>query len=94
MRISVLSVLLSLITIGCASGTGGVVPIGPDTYMLGGQGRYTDLSGSAVKARYFQEAEKHCAASNKVMVPVGSTGQDAGFGTYASAEVQFRCVIR
>jgi hypothetical protein len=38
--------------VGCAGmGSGGVVPIGPDMYMLGGLGEFTDFSSSAVKAR-------------------------------------------
>ena len=79
---------------GCATSTGGVVKIGPDAYMLGGLGKYTDFSGSAVKARFFEEAGKYCAQQNRVMIPVHSTGQDSGFGTYASAEVQFRCAAQ
>lgn len=77
---------------GCATGTDGVVEIGPDTYMVGGLGRFTDYSSSAVKARLYQDAAKYCTARNRVMVPVNSVGQDSGFGTYASAEVQFRCL--
>lgn len=84
-------VSISLVT-ACATGTDGIVEIGPDTYMVGGLGRFTDYSSSAVKARLYQDAAKHCAGKNKVMVPVNSVGQDSGFGTYASAEVQFRCV--
>lgn len=78
----------------CATGTNGPVQIGPDTYMLGGHGRYIDTSGSVVKARFFEEAGSYCLKKNRVMVPVASTGQDSGFGSYASAEVQFRCVSR
>ena len=77
---------------GCATGTDGVVQMGPDMYMIGGHGKFTDYSGSAVKARFYQDAAKYCQAKNRVMLPVNSTGQDSGFGTYASAEVQFRCV--
>jgi hypothetical protein len=80
--------------VACATGTNGVVAIGPDTYMVGGHGKFTDYSGSAVKARFFEEASKYCADKGRTMVPVNSTGQDSGFGTYASAEVQFRCVGR
>ena len=96
MRTSILASLLlaSVVLAGCASGTEGPVAIGPDTYMLGGQGRYTDTSGSVVKARFFEQAGTFCAKNGRVMVPTGSTGQDSGFGTYASAEVQFRCVPR
>ena len=66
--------------------------MGPDMYMVGGQGKFTDFSGSAVKARFYRDATEYCGAKNRVMLPVNSTGQDSGFGTSASAEVQFRCV--
>lgn len=80
---------------GCATtGTNGVVNIGPDLYMIGGHGGFTDHSGSAVKARFFEQAQQFCAQKNQVMQPVNSTGQDSGYGTYASAEVQFRCVAK
>lgn len=79
---------------GCATtGTDGVVPIGPDLYMVGGLGRFTDFSSSAVKARLFQEASKHCVDMGRVMLPANSVGKDSGLGTYASAEVQFRCLL-
>lgn len=84
----------SMTLIGCATtGTDGVVQIGPDLYMIGGLGKFTDFSASAVKARMFQEGAKYCADQGRVMSPVNSTGQDSGLGTYASAEVQFRCLV-
>jgi len=87
-----LYILLAAITLyGCATGTDGVVEIGPNTYMLGGLGGMTDYSGSAVKARFFKEAAKYCADKGMAMTPISSTGQDSTFGNYASAEVQFRC---
>lgn len=60
--------------------------------MIGGLGQFTDFSAGAVKARMFQQAAKYCADQGRVMSPVGSTGKDSGIGTYASAEVQFRCL--
>lgn len=91
-RLSASALLLAILLIGCATGTDGVVQIGPDMYMLGGQGKYTDFSGSAVKARFFEEAARYCTQRNRVMLPASSTARDSGFGTYASAEVQFQCV--
>jgi len=80
---------------GCATmGTEGVVAIGSDLYMIGGLGKVTDHSGSAVKARFFQEASRYCQEKGRSMFPVNSTGQDAGGYTWASAEVQFRCVLQ
>ncbi|XVJ69920.1 MAG: hypothetical protein HEQ39_09865 [Rhizobacter sp.] len=76
---------------GCATGTDGPVQIGPNTYMIGGLGNFTDYSSSAVKARFFQQGAKFCEDKNRTMVPMNSAGRDSGYGTYASAEVQFRC---
>jgi hypothetical protein len=78
---------------GC-SGTdsGGVVPIGPDMYMIGGLGALTDFSSSAVKARLYGEASKFCVEKGRTIYPVSSTGKDSGPATYASAEVQFLCL--
>lgn len=93
MRVSYI-LLAAVIVSGCATGTDGVVEIGPNTYMLGGLGGMTDYSGSAVKARFFKEAAKYCAEKGMDMTPINSTGQDSNFGNYASAEVQFRCSAR
>lgn len=84
---------IALTLCGCATtGTNGVVQIGPELYMIGGLGNFTDQSSSAVKARFYQQGSKYCEERDKVMLPVNSTGQDAGYGTYASAEIQFRCL--
>lgn len=90
LSIAITAIVLS----GCAvTGTEGVVEIGPNTYMLGGQGGRWDHSGSAVKARFFKEAAKYCSDKGMTIVPLNSTGQDAYGISYASAEVQFRCVV-
>lgn len=84
---------LCLYVSGCGTtGTAGIVQIGTDTYMLGGLGRYTDFSGSAVKARLVGQAREFCRSKGGVMVLINSTSKDSGLGTYASAEVQFLCV--
>ena len=93
MRLRIVTLLFIAAAAGCATGTNGVVPIGPDLYMLGGYGKFTDFSSSATKARFFQEAAKFCEGKGRVMVPANSTGHDSGPGTYASAEVQFKCVL-
>ena len=91
---ALLAISVTCLAAGCATGTDGVVPIGPDLYMIGGLGKFTDFSSSSVKARMFQDASKFCADQGRVMAPVNSAGQDSGYGTYASAEVQFRCLAK
>jgi hypothetical protein len=94
MRTSAIATAFAILVAGCATtGTDGVVPIGPDLYMVGGQGSFVDFSASGVKAKFFREASKFCEDKGRVMLPVNSTGQDSGLGTYASAEVQFRCLL-
>lgn len=88
------AITMACLVSGCATtGTDGIVPIGPDLYMVGGLGKFTDFSSSGVKARLFQDASKYCADMGRVMLPVNSTGKDSGYGTYASAEIQFRCLL-
>ncbi len=89
---ALLAISVTCLATGCATGTDGVVPIGQDQYMIGGLGKFTEYSGSAVKARMFQDAAKYCAEKNRVMAPGDSTGKDSSLNTYASAEVQFRCL--
>ena len=81
----------SLVACG-GTDSGGVVPIGPDMYMLGGLGAFTDFSSSAVKARLYGEASKFCAEKGRTIFPINSTGKDSAPYTYASAEVQFLCL--
>lgn len=86
-----LLISLSLIA-GCATtpSADGVVEIGPDTYRVGNHGRFADYSSSALKARLYQDAYRHCAAKNKLMVP---SNQGSTPGT-DSSEMQFQCVAR
>ena len=87
-----LAMLSCLVMGGCGTtGTGGVVEIGPNTYMLGRLGGFTDFSGSAVKARLYVEAKEFCSAKNMGMIPYGSRGKDSALNQYASAEIQFKC---
>ncbi|MCA8452724.1 hypothetical protein LGN04_02175 [Burkholderia multivorans] len=72
------AMLAATTLLGCATtGTGGVVPIGSDMYMIGGLGNFTDFSASAVKARMFRQAAKYCADQGRVMSPMNSTGKDS-----------------
>ncbi len=76
-------------------GTKGIVPIGPNMYMVGRLGNtWTDWSGSAVKERLYKEAAKFCTDKGRVMYPMNSAAHDAQpFGEDASAEIQFKCLL-
>ena len=90
--VTALAISVTCLLGGCATtGTDGFVALGGDQYMIGGLGKFTDFSGSAVKARFFQDATKFCAEKGLAMIPGTSTSKDVENGHYASAEIQFRC---
>ena len=90
-KLIALSFVMSLgVIAGCATSTGsdGIVEIGPETYRVASLGRFADYSSSALKARLYQDAYKHCAAKNKLMVPSNSAHQSS------ASEIEFQCVAR
>ncbi|CAN7537882.1 hypothetical protein LJR130_003790 [Variovorax sp. LjRoot130] len=82
--------LAAAVLTGC--GTTGVQPIGNGVYMSSKLGGMLTYNGGEVKADLFREAAEFCGKQGKKVDPVSSTSQGAGIGTYASAEIQFRCV--
>jgi hypothetical protein len=90
------SLVLVLMLSACAavSTSGGVMPIGPNMYLLSVQGGSFDHSGNALKAKLFQDATKYCADQQLVMVPANSSSHDATTQVFAAAEVQFRCLSK
>lgn len=85
--------LLSLaIFAGCATLGSGIVEIAPNTYMHSSFGTFTTFSGGEVKAKLYKEGNEFCAMRGKRLEPINSTAHDSGYATYASAEIQFRCV--
>jgi hypothetical protein len=84
MRYAICLVVLA----GCASS--GVVPVGPDTYMLAKS--VPAASGGEIVAALYMEANAYCAETKKKLVAVDSKSRDAGFGRLGNAEIQFKCV--
>lgn len=78
---------------GCGTtGTDGIVEISPNLYMHGGLGSFTDFSSAGAKAKLYKDAKVFCDSKGLVVQPVSDTGRDSGYGSYASAEIKFRCV--
>lgn len=84
------AVLACAISLAACSTTTGVVPIGDGIFMLSKQ-EHMSWSGGQVKADLYTQAAAHCKALGKESVPVSDTARDATMGSYASAEVKFRC---
>lgn len=82
-----------MILSGCASNSG-VVPIGPDTFMVSRQAA-TGFSGlGTLKADAFQEANKYCLSQNKHIRVVNTSESSPPYvlGNFPRAEVQFMCL--
>jgi hypothetical protein len=70
----------------------GVVPIGPDTYMISKPGDFFTFTGGSVAADLYREAGAYCAQEHKNLMPVHVSASDSGYAKVASAELQFRCL--
>ena len=81
--------IASILLVGCTSG---VVPIGPNTYMLSGSSPGLIGKGT-VEAKLFKQANDWCQQRGLVMIPIDSTGNDAIYmGNWANAEIKFKAL--
>lgn len=79
-----------LLVSGCSGP--GIVPMGQDTYMLARDGSFTTFGGGAVKAELYKEAHAFCVSQGREILPLRDASRDSGYGRYANAEIQFRCL--
>lgn len=89
MRFLIVSASILLLA-GCSGP--GIVPMGSDTYMLAKDGSFTTFGGGGVKAELYKEAYAFCASQGLELFPVRDASRDSGYGRYANAEIQFRCL--
>jgi hypothetical protein len=81
-----------LLISGCASSPG-VIPIGPDTYMVSEQGWISTQSTGELKSKAYQKAGAYCVKQGMKLMPV-STNQVPGVigRSYPEVELQFMCL--
>lgn len=84
------SAIVAILITGCTSP--GIVPMGRDTYMIAKDGSFTTFGGGTVKAELYREANAYCESKGKQLLPVNESARDSGYGRYANAELQFRCL--
>lgn len=88
-----LVVIICTSIVGCQSGgTNGVQALGPNHFIIGDLGAFTDFSASATKVKIHREAANYCANQNKQMQIITSSSRDSGYAQYATAELQFKCI--
>ena len=82
---------IMVVTLLAACAHSGVVPIGPDTYMIANS-EWGFTSGGVQKAKVMQEASEYCSRIGKLMLPISTSQNDVALGKTPAAEVQFRCL--
>ena len=90
MRCATVVVIAAMFTTSCSSG--GVTPIGKDTYMMSGTAPWSWSSGASIKADLFREANTFCVQQGRQLMPVSTDGNNASFSQFAQAEIEFRCL--
>jgi hypothetical protein len=86
--------LLPLIPLmGCASNSG-VVPAGPDSYLVSRQAASGFSGLGTLKADALREASTYCEARHKVLKVTSATESQPPYvlGNFPKAEVQFMCL--
>jgi hypothetical protein len=69
------------------------MPMGRDTYIMSDTGAWSWSSGAKLKAGLYRDATLFCQEQGKEMMPVSSNQNNANMtGTFAQAEIQFRCL--
>ena len=84
--------MCTLALFACGTTSTGVISAGKDTYTLviTGTGLFSFHNGGAFIKQAYEEANTFCAAHQKVLQPIASTWNPAGFGHY---ELRFRALL-
>lgn len=85
--------LLACLIAGCAANSG-IVPIGPDTYMVSRQSGNAFAGASSLKAEAIAEGSQYCVSKKQVFQLVRAQEAQPPYilGNYPRAEIQFVCL--
>jgi hypothetical protein len=86
---AIVALILSSLLVGCVSS--GVIPAGPDTYMISAGG--AGFSTGGVRASTYRQAEKFCSDRGLVFVPISFDSQPGVLGQRPpTADLVFRAL--
>jgi len=85
--------LSAVIISGCASNSG-VVPVGPDTYLISRQAASGFSGMGALKAKALKQASEYCTSQKKFMTLVSTNDAQPPYilGNFPRTEIQFMCL--
>jgi len=93
-RISILRriIFIASILIATGCGTGKIVSVGKDTFMITGYNSAPFSSGAAVLTDLYEEAGRYCVDKNKQLSSVRTQYNNHAPGRPSRAELTFRCL--
>ena len=83
--------ILFIFLVGCATSSG-VVPTGPDSFMVSRSAPWGSANASTVLADCYQEANEFCAKDGKKMETVHTQTTPLYFGHRPEAQLDFMCL--
>ncbi len=91
-RIRIISLLSSLVLLGCATSTG-VVPIGAGVYYITIQSPQVSFGPPvSQKAEAYKQANEYCQSSDSIFEQVDMKEVNQIFGRHGSVQLSFKCV--
>ena len=86
-----LSGIGAIVVLAACGSSSGIVRINDDTYIVRAQD-YVGSSGSAVKAKLYEQANEFCASQGKKVAQTSDYAADyVPAKSFAGAELQFKC---
>ncbi len=83
----------ALIPGGVSAGNTGVIPDGPDSYLIMRTGKTGFVSSSSLQKKTYEEATAFCAERSLVMQTISMDAKASRpFGGFPEATLRFRCV--
>lgn len=85
---------LALLILGGCAANSGVVPTGPDTYIVSRQAPSAFSGLGTLKTDAIREASDYCQQQQRQLQVISATEAEPPFvfGNFPKAEVQFRCI--
>jgi len=84
-------ICFATILAGCATSSG-IVPTGPDSYMVSRSAGWGSANASSVLADDYREANEFCAKDGKKMETVHTQTSPMYFGHRPEAQLDFMCL--
>ena len=89
----VIALASALLSSAALAGNTGVIPDGPDSFLIMRTGKTGFVSSSSLQKKAYEEASSFCQAKSLVMQTISMESQRARpFGGFPEATLRFRCV--